>query len=168
MGAEAERVVFDIINPAKDVDGFSPGNVGLLVQKREGLRACTPAGVIEMLDRSGIAIAGQRAVVIGRSDIVGKPMAMMLLHRDATVTICHSRTRQLAALCADADILVAALGRACFVTPDFVKPGATVVDVGMNRLDDAATVAPCFPRARASVNSSRRRGPCSWVTCTRR
>ena len=98
-----------------------------------------------MLDRSGIAIAGQRAVVIGRSDIVGKPMAMMLLHRDATVTICHSRTRQLAALCADADILVAAIGRACFVTPDFVKPGATVVDVGMNRLDDAATVAAVFP-----------------------
>ncbi len=145
MGPEAERVVFDIIDPAKDVDGFSPGNVGLLVQKREGLRACTPAGVIEMLDRSGIAIAGQRAVVIGRSDIVGKPMAMMLLHRDATVTICHSRTRQLAALCADADILVAAIGRACFVTPDFVKPGATVVDVGMNRLDDAATVAALFP-----------------------
>ena len=145
MGAEAERAVFDIIDPAKDVDGFSPGNVGLLVQKRDGLRACTPAGIIEMLDRSGIPIAGQRAVVIGRSDIVGKPMAMMLLHRDATVTICHSRTRQLAAICAEADILVAAIGRACFVTPEFVKPGATVVDVGMNRLDDAPTVEACFP-----------------------
>ncbi len=145
MGREAERAVFDVIDPAKDVDGFSPGNVGLLVQKRDCLKACTPAGVIELLDRSGIAIAGQRAVVIGRSDIVGKPMALMLLHRDATVTVSHSRTTSLASLCAEADILVAAIGRACMVTPDFVKPGATVIDVGMNRLDDAATVAALFP-----------------------
>jgi methylenetetrahydrofolate dehydrogenase (NADP+)/methenyltetrahydrofolate cyclohydrolase len=144
MGGDAERAVFDLIDPAKDVDGFSPGNVGLLVQKRDCLRACTPAGVIELLDRSGIAIAGQRAVVIGRSDIVGKPMALMLIHRDATVTVCHSRTVRLAAVCAEADILVAAIGRACMVTPDFVKPGATVIDVGMNRLDDAATVAALF------------------------
>jgi len=145
MGADAERVVFDTIDPRKDVDGFSPGNVGLLVQKRDCLRACTPAGVIEMLDRSGIAIAGRRAVVVGRSDIVGKPMALMLLHRDATVTVCHSRTRDLADVCAEADLLVAAIGRPCFVTADFVKPGATVIDVGMNRIDDATLVASLFP-----------------------
>lgn len=145
MGEEAERRVFDAIDPAKDVDGFSPGNVGRLVQKRETLAACTPAGIVEMLDRSGITIAGARAVVIGRSDIVGKPMALMLMHRDATVTVCHSKTRDLAGVAATADILVAAIGRACFVTRDFVRPGATVVDVGMNRLDDRARVEAIFP-----------------------
>ena len=137
--------MFDTILPEKDVDGFSPVNVGLLVQKRGSLGACTPAGIVQLLDRSEIPIAGQRAVIVGRSDIVGKPMAMMLLHRDATVTICHSKTRDLPAVCAQADILVAAIGRAAFVTPAFVRPGATVIDVGMNRVDNAALVEAWFP-----------------------
>jgi methylenetetrahydrofolate dehydrogenase (NADP+)/methenyltetrahydrofolate cyclohydrolase len=145
MGDAAERVIFDAIEPGKDVDGFSPVNVGLLVQKREGLRACTPAGIMELLDRNGIPLRGARAVVIGRSDIVGKPMAMMLLHRDATVTICHSRTVDLPGVAASADVLVAAIGKAWFVTPEFVKPGATVIDVGMNQLADAARVAEAYP-----------------------
>jgi methylenetetrahydrofolate dehydrogenase (NADP+)/methenyltetrahydrofolate cyclohydrolase len=144
LGDAGERIVFDTIDPAKDVDGFSPVNVGYLVQKRARLMACTPAGIIELLDRCGLAIAGRHAVVIGRSDIVGKPMALMLLHRDATVTVCHSRTRDLPAVAARADILVAAIGRAGFVTRAFVKPGATVIDVGMNRVDDAATAARLF------------------------
>ena len=145
MGEEAERRVFDAIDPAKDVDGFSPQNVGRLVQKQPTLMACTAAGILELLDQYEIPIAGQHAVVIGRSDIVGKPMALMLLHRDATVTICHSKTRDLAAVAASADLLVAAIGRAALVTPEFVKPGATVVDVGMNRLDDRAAVERLFP-----------------------
>lgn len=145
LGDAAERIVFDTIAPEKDVDGFSPVNVGLLAQKRATLKACTPAGIVELLDRSAVPIAGQHAVVIGRSDIVGKPMALMLLHRDATVTVCHSRTRNLPAIAVQADILVAAIGRPAFVTAAFVKPGATVVDVGMNRLDDEATVAALFP-----------------------
>ena len=145
MGEDAERTIFDAIDPAKDVDGFSPANVGRLVQKREGLRACTPAGIIELLDRSGIALRGARAVVIGRSDIVGKPMALMLLHRDCTVTVCHSRTLDLPAVAASADVLVAAIGRAWFVTPAFVKPGACVIDVGMNQMTDAALVAQAYP-----------------------
>jgi methylenetetrahydrofolate dehydrogenase (NADP+)/methenyltetrahydrofolate cyclohydrolase len=145
MGADAERVIFDEIDPAKDVDGFSPLNVGLLVQKRAGLRACTPAGVMELLDRSGVTISGSRAVVIGRSDIVGKPMAMMLMHRDATVTVCHSRTVDLPGVAATADILVAAIGKPWIVTRAFVKPGACVVDVGMNRLADAALVTAAYP-----------------------
>jgi methylenetetrahydrofolate dehydrogenase (NADP+)/methenyltetrahydrofolate cyclohydrolase len=119
--------------------------VGLLVQNRPQLVACTPAGVIEMLVREKIPIAGVRAVVLGRSDIVGKPMALLLLHRDATVTICHSRTPDLAATCRQADILVAAVGRPGFVTPDFVKPGATVVDVGINDVRDPAVAATLFP-----------------------
>lgn len=145
MGPDAERVIFDDIAPGKDVDGFSPTNVGLLVQNRATLQACTPAGVMELLDRAGISVAGQRAVVIGRSDIVGKPMAMMLMHRHATVTICHSRTRDLAAVAATADILVAAIGRPWMVTPAFVQPGATVIDVGMNRLADAAAIEAAYP-----------------------
>ena len=130
MGVDAERRVFDVIRADKDVDGFHPANVGRLVQNRATLAACTPSGIIELLERSGVAIAGARAVVIGRSDIVGKPMALLLLHRNATVTICHSRTRDLAAVAAEADILVAAIGRPGFVTPSFVKPGAAVVDGG--------------------------------------
>jgi methylenetetrahydrofolate dehydrogenase (NADP+) / methenyltetrahydrofolate cyclohydrolase len=145
MGPDAERRVFDAVSPAKDVDGFHPINVGRLVQNRAALVACTPSGIIELLDRSQIQIAGARAVVIGRSDIVGKPMAILLLHRHATVTICHSRTRDLPAIASQADILVAAIGRAAFVTPEFVKAGATVVDVGMNRLTDRATVDRLFP-----------------------
>jgi len=158
LGDEAERVVFDAIDPAKDVDGFSPVNVGRLVQKRAVLMACTPAGIVELLDRSGIPIAGQRAVIIGRSDIVGKPMAMMLLHRDATVTLCHSKTRDLAGVAASADILVAAIGRAGFVTTDFVKAGATVVDVGMNRVDDPAVAARLFSPGSAKLEQFARKG----------
>lgn len=126
------------VDPAKDVDGFHPMNVGLLSTQREGLVPCTPAGVMEILKRSGIPIAGQNAVVVGRSDIVGKPMAMLLINANATVTVCHSKTRDLAALCRQADILVAAIGRAGMITREFVRPGATVIDVGMNTVTDAA------------------------------
>jgi len=144
MGDDAEMRVIDAIDPLKDVDGFSTVNVGRLVQNRGGLAACTPTGVIEILERSGVPIKGAHAVVIGRSDIVGKPMALMLLHRHATVTICHSRTRDLPAVARTADILVAAIGRPAFVTPDFVKPGAVVVDVGTTQVTDAAVVDAIF------------------------
>jgi methylenetetrahydrofolate dehydrogenase (NADP+)/methenyltetrahydrofolate cyclohydrolase len=145
MGAEAEQRVFDAVDPMKDVDGFHPHNVGLLVQKRPALVACTPLGCIELLEREGIAMRGKQAVVIGRSDIVGKPMALLLLHRDATVTICHSRTTNLPALARSADILVAAIGRPGFVTREYVKPGATVIDVGINTLTARAEVEQMFP-----------------------
>src|SRR5436309_270902 len=138
MGVDAERRVFDVIDPRKDVDGFHPINVGQLVQNRAVLAACTPSGIIELLERSSVPIAGARAVVIGRSEIVGKPMALLLLHRHATVTVCHSKTPDLASMAAEADILVAAIGRPAFVTSAFVKPGATVVDVGITRLSDRA------------------------------
>jgi len=144
MGGDAARRVFEAIDPGKDVDGFTAENVGRLVQNRDCLVACTPAGIIEMMERAGIAIAGQRAVVIGRSDIVGKPMALLLLHRHATVTIAHSKTPDLPAVAREADILVAAIGRAGFVTPDFVKPGAVVIDVGMNRVSAEADVVAFF------------------------
>ncbi|HEY1802401.1 MAG TPA: bifunctional 5,10-methylenetetrahydrofolate dehydrogenase/5,10-methenyltetrahydrofolate cyclohydrolase [Terriglobales bacterium] len=126
------------VDPAKDVDGFHPMNVGLLSTQRDGLVACTPAGVIEILKRSQIPIAGQEAVVVGRSDIVGKPVAMLLINANATVTVCHSKTRDLPTVCRRADILVAAIGRAGMITRDFVKPGATVIDVGTNRVTDPA------------------------------
>ncbi|MGE0816406.1 MAG: bifunctional 5,10-methylenetetrahydrofolate dehydrogenase/5,10-methenyltetrahydrofolate cyclohydrolase [Vicinamibacterales bacterium] len=145
MGRDAEQRVFDAVDPRKDVDGFHPTNVGLLSQKRAALVACTPSGVMQLLARCGIAVAGTRAVVIGRSDIVGKPMALLLLHQDATVTICHSRTPDVAALAAEADIVVAAVGRPAYVTPAFVKPGATVIDVGINRVTDAALVERWYP-----------------------
>jgi methylenetetrahydrofolate dehydrogenase (NADP+)/methenyltetrahydrofolate cyclohydrolase len=145
MGRGAEQAVFDTIDPAKDVDGFGAASVGLLVQNRPKLVACTPFGVIELLQREKIQIAGRHAVVVGRSDIVGKPMAMLLLHRDATVTICHSKTPNLAEVCRQADILVAAVGRPGLVTRDFVKPGATVIDVGINRVTDGAVVSRLFP-----------------------
>ncbi len=130
------KTVLLAVSPAKDVDGFHPMNVGLLSTQREGLVPCTPLGCMEILRRSDIPIAGQNAVVIGRSDIVGKPMAMLLLNANATVTVCHSKTRDLPAVCRQAHILVAAIGRAGFVTKDFVKPGATVIDVGVNRITD--------------------------------
>ncbi|MFN8059436.1 MAG: bifunctional 5,10-methylenetetrahydrofolate dehydrogenase/5,10-methenyltetrahydrofolate cyclohydrolase [Vicinamibacterales bacterium] len=141
MGGGAARRIFDALDPAKDVDGFTAENVGRLSQNRPGLVACTPAGVMLLLERSGIRVAGAHAVVVGRSDIVGKPMAMLLLHRDATVTICHSKTPDLRAVCAGADILVAAIGRPAFVTADYVKPGATVVDVGINHVTDEREAA---------------------------
>jgi len=158
MGHDAEQRVIDAIAPAKDVDGFGVASVGLLVQNRPTLVACTPSGVIELLDHEGITIAGQHAVVIGRSDIVGKPMAMLLLHRDATVTICHSRTRNLADECRRADILVAAVGRPGLVRGDFVKPGATVIDVGINRVDDAALAASLFAAGHPRRDTFARKG----------
>lgn len=158
MGAGAEQRVFDAIDPAKDIDGFHPQNVGLLVQKRPSLVACTPLGCIELLEREGIPLKGRHAVVIGRSDIVGKPMALLLLHRDATVTVCHSRTADLPAVARTADILVAAIGRPGFVTPDFVKPGAIVIDVGINTLTTEADVARCFPEGSRKRAQFREKG----------
>jgi methylenetetrahydrofolate dehydrogenase (NADP+)/methenyltetrahydrofolate cyclohydrolase len=132
---DSKRVLL-AVDPAKDVDGFHPMNVGYLSTQRPGLVPCTPAGVMEILKRSSIPVAGQEAVVIGRSDIVGKPVAMLLLNQNATVTVCHSKTRDLPGVCRRADILVAAIGRAGMVTRDFVKTGATVIDVGINRVTD--------------------------------
>jgi methylenetetrahydrofolate dehydrogenase (NADP+)/methenyltetrahydrofolate cyclohydrolase len=158
MGADAERRVFDVIRPDKDVDGLHPLNVGLLVQNRATLAGGTPSGVIELLERSRVPIAGARAVVIGRSDIVGKPMALLLLHRHATVTICHSRTVDLPGVAAEADILVAAIGRPGFVTRAFVKPGATVVDVGTTQVSDRASVERMFPAGSKRRDAFERRG----------
>ena len=132
------------VSPEKDVDGFHPMNVGNLSTQRPGLVPCTPAGVIEILKRSNIPIVGAEAVVVGRSDIVGKPVAMLLLNGNATVTVCHSKTRDLPAVCRRADILVAAIGRMGMITPDYVKPGATVIDVGMNKITDPAEFAKFF------------------------
>lgn len=134
---DAKKVLL-AVDPAKDVDGFHPMNVGFLSTQRPGLVPCTPGGVMEMLRRSNIAVAGQEVVVVGRSDIVGKPMAMLLINANATVTVCHSKTRDLPAVCRRADILVAAIGRAGMITRDFVRFGATVVDVGMNKITDRA------------------------------
>lgn len=136
--------LLEAIAPEKDVDGFHPVNVGRLQSGQPGLQPCTPAGVMEMLRRRGIEVAGKNAVVIGRSDIVGKPMAMLLLNASATVTICHSKTADLAAVTRGADILVAAIGRPGFVTEDMVKPGAVIVDVGINRVTDARKVTEFF------------------------
>ena len=158
MGEDAERRVFDAIRPEKDVDGLHPLNVGHLVQNRGSLVSCTPAGVIELLERSNITMAGARAVVIGRSDIVGKPMALLLLHRNATVTICHSRTKDLPAVASEADILIAAIGRAGFVTPAFVKPGAAVVDVGTTQVSDRTLVERLFPPGSKRRDAFARRG----------
>ncbi len=158
MGPDAEHRVFDAIAPEKDVDGFHPVNVGKLVQGRGTLVACTPSGIIELLDRSGIVIEGANAVVIGRSDIVGKPMALLLMHRHATVTVCHSRTRDLPAIARQADILVAALGRPAFVTAGFVKPGSTVIDVGTTRVEDRKTIERLFPAGSARRQAYERRG----------
>src|SRR6476660_3188304 len=134
---DAKRVLM-AVDPRKDVDGFHPINVGLLSTQRPGLVPCTPAGIIEILKRSNILIAGQETVVVGRSDIVGKPVAMLLINNNATVTVCHSKTRDLAGVCRRADILVAAIGKAGLVTRDFVKPGAAVIDVGTNKVTDRA------------------------------
>src|SRR5450432_3929325 len=134
---DAKRVLLTV-DPTKDVDGFHPVNVGYLSTQRPGLVPCTPAGVMEILKRSGIPVAGRDAVVVGRSDIVGKPAAMLLLNANATVTVCHSKTHDLPAVCRRADILVAAIGRAGMITRDFIKPGAAVLDVGINRVTDRA------------------------------
>jgi methylenetetrahydrofolate dehydrogenase (NADP+)/methenyltetrahydrofolate cyclohydrolase len=128
------KALLDAVSPLKDVDGFHPVNAGRLQAGRPALAPCTPSGVIQILERSGIPIAGQHAVVVGRSDIVGKPVAMLLLNQNATVTICHSKTRDLGAITRQAEILVAAIGRPAFITPQMVKPGVTVIDVGINRV----------------------------------
>ena len=158
MGADAERRVFDAISAEKDVDGFHSVNVGRLVQNRATVAAGTPSGIMELLRRSHIAIAGRHAVVIGRSDIVGKPMALMLLHANATVTICHSKTTDLPGTARQADILVSAIGRPAFVTKDFVKSGATVVDVGTSRVDDRATIERLFPPGSKRREAFEKRG----------
>jgi methylenetetrahydrofolate dehydrogenase (NADP+)/methenyltetrahydrofolate cyclohydrolase len=158
MGKGAEQAVFDIIAAEKDVDGFGAESVGLLAQNWPKLVACTPSGVIELLVREQIAISGRQAVVIGRSDIVGKPMALLLLHRDATVTICHSKTADLPEVCRRADILVAAIGRPGMVTKDYIKPGATVIDVGINRVTDAALAAQLFAPGSAKLKAFQSKG----------
>ncbi len=129
------QAVLLAVSPEKDVDGFHPCNVGNLATARPGPRPCTPAGIMQLLIRYGIPVAGRHAVVVGRSDIVGKPVALMLLHENATVTICHSKTPDLAAVCRRAEILVAAVGRPAMITSEFIQPGATVIDVGINRIE---------------------------------
>jgi methylenetetrahydrofolate dehydrogenase (NADP+) / methenyltetrahydrofolate cyclohydrolase len=146
--------VLRAMDPDKDVDGFHPLNVGALVENIPGPRACTPVGILEMLRRYDIPIAGRRAVVVGRSDIVGKPMALLLLHANATVTICHSHTANLAGECRRADILVAAAGRAGLITRDHIQPGATIIDVGMNRKPDGKVVGDVDPDAAKALASA--------------
>ena len=158
MGKHASQRVFDAIDPDKDVDGFHPANVGKLVQGRAHLKPCTPSGVIEMLDRAGLEIRGRHAVVIGRSEIVGKPMAMLLLQRDATVTICHSKTPDLPSVAAGGDILGAAIGRPACVTRDFVKPGATVIDVGTTPVGDRALIEKIFGAGSPRLEALAKRG----------
>jgi methylenetetrahydrofolate dehydrogenase (NADP+) / methenyltetrahydrofolate cyclohydrolase len=146
------------VDPAKDVDGFHPENVGLLQQGRPRLVPCTPAGIMEMLRREEIEIAGRRAVVVGRSDIVGKPMAMLLLHAHATVTICHSRTRDLAEVTRQAEILIAAVGVQSLIGPEHVADGAVVVDVGMHRITDRETVERLYPGNEKKIAAFEKRG----------
>jgi methylenetetrahydrofolate dehydrogenase (NADP+)/methenyltetrahydrofolate cyclohydrolase len=152
------RRVLEAVSPAKDVDGFHPINAGLLQAGRPGLKPCTPAGVMEILRRSNIKVEGAHAVVLGRSDIVGKPMAMLLLNANATVTVCHSRTVDIARYTRDADILVAAIGRPGFVTAEMVKPGAILIDVGINRITDVADVHRFFPGDAARAKQFAERG----------
>ncbi len=154
---DTKRVLL-AIDPAKDVDGFHPINVGNLVAGRTGFVPCTPAGILEILKRSKIPLKGARAVVIGRSDIVGKPVAILLLHEHATVTICHSRTRDLPAVAREADILVAAMGKPAFVTGDFIKPGSTVIDVGINRLTTEEEVRKIFHDPAGPLATLQERG----------
>jgi methylenetetrahydrofolate dehydrogenase (NADP+)/methenyltetrahydrofolate cyclohydrolase len=146
------------VSPEKDVDGFHPCNVGALATGRPGPRSCTPAGIIRMLRYYQVPMAGRHAVVVGRSDIVGKPMALLLLHENATVTICHSKTRDLAGVCRQGDLLVAALGRPAALTADFIRPGATVVDVGINRITDRQEAARIFRNSPDALASFDRKG----------
>jgi len=159
---DAKRLL-DSVMPEKDVDGFHPVNAGRIQAGRPALAPCTPAGVIEILKRSGLPIVGQHAVVVGRSDIVGKPAAMLLLHENATVTICHSKTRDLPSITRQADILVAAIGRPGFITPEMVKPGnggpgATVIDVGINRITDPAEFEKFFAGNAKRAETFAKRG----------
>jgi methylenetetrahydrofolate dehydrogenase (NADP+)/methenyltetrahydrofolate cyclohydrolase len=155
---DADLVTSNVIDPARDVDGFSVHSLGSLVLNEPAPRACTPAGIIEMLKRYRLAIAGKHAVVVGRSNIVGKPLALMLLHENATVTICHSRTQNLVEECRRADILVAAIGKPAALTADHIKPGAVVVDVGMNRLTDKGLVEKLFAHEPARLAAFSRNG----------
>lgn len=161
--------ILDRIDPAKDVDGFHPVNVGRLQQGRPQLVPCTPAGIMELLEREGVEIAGKRAVVVGRSDIVGKPMAMLLLHSHATVTVCHSRTRDLVAVTRSADILIAAVGVRALIGPDHVAPGAVVVDVGMHRVTEREIVEQLYPGNAKKMAAFEKRGAvlCGDVDTTR-
>jgi len=152
------RRLLEAVSPEKDVDGFHPVNVGRLQSGQEGLRPCTPAGIIEILRRSGIGVEGKNAVVLGRSDIVGKPVAMLLLNASATVTVCHSKTVDLARHTREAEILVAAIGRPGFVKAEMVRPGATLIDVGINRVTDAAEVARFFPGDAARAEQFAKKG----------
>lgn len=150
--------VLEAVDPSKDVDGFHPVNLGRLVSGRPGLVACTPAGSMEILRRSGIPLQGANAIVVGRSDIVGKPMALLLMHANATVTICHSKTRDLPQVVRRADIVIAAIGRAAMIEPDWVRPGATVIDVGINRVTNAAEAERIFAKFPAKLSQFREKG----------
>jgi len=152
------KALLDAVDPRKDVDGFHPVNAGRLQAGRPALAPCTPAGIIEILKRSDLPIAGQHAVVVGRSDIVGKPAAMLLLHENATVTICHSKTRDLSAVTRQADILVAAIGRPGFILPEMVKPGATIIDVGINRITTRAEFDRYFAGNEKRLAAFEKRG----------
>jgi methylenetetrahydrofolate dehydrogenase (NADP+)/methenyltetrahydrofolate cyclohydrolase len=154
---ETRRIVL-AVSPEKDVDGFHPFNVGNLVAGRPGPRPCTPAGVMELLSQYKIPVAGKRAVVVGRSDIVGKPMALMLLHAHATVTICHSKTADLPGICREGEILVAAMGRAGMLTAEYIRPGAVVIDVGMNRVTDREEAARIFHGSAERLATLERKG----------
>jgi len=154
---DSKQVLLAVL-PEKDVDGFHPCNVGALVTGRPGPKSCTPAGIIRLLQYYKIPIAGRNAVVVGRSDIVGKPMAMLLLHENATVTVCHSKTRDLATICRQGDILVAALGRPAALTADFIQPGAVVVDVGINRITNRQEAARIFRNSKDKLDAFDRKG----------
>ncbi len=156
------------VDPAKDVDGFHPMNVGYLSTMRSGLVPCTPSGCMEILRRSNIPVEGREAVVVGRSDIVGKPIAMLLINAHATVTVCHSRTRNLADVCNRADILIAAIGRPGMITPDMVRPGATVIVVGINRISDSADFERFFGGDDAREKQFREKGSTWWGMCIRK
>ena len=171
-----EQAVLLAVDPAKDVDGLHPMNAGALALGREGLRPCTPSGVMEILRREGVSLRGARAVVIGRSNLVGKPLGLLLLQQHATVTFCHSRTRDLAAVSRSADILVAAVGRPAMVTADFVKPGAVVIDVGINRIEGAelerllaedSSLKPRYERNRSKGVHSILVGDVQWSGVSR-
>lgn len=152
------RRILEAVDPAKDVDGFHPVNLGRLVRGEPGLVACTPSGIMEILRRSGIALEGVPAVVLGRSDIVGKPMALLLMHANATVTICHSKTRDLPQIARRSDLIVAAMGRPAMVTPDWIRTGATVIDVGINRISDPAEAALIFAKFPQRLEQFRQKG----------
>jgi methylenetetrahydrofolate dehydrogenase (NADP+)/methenyltetrahydrofolate cyclohydrolase len=152
------KKILDAVNSEKDVDGFHPINVGHLVAGRPALVACTPSGVMEILCRSGIAIEGANAVVMGRSDIVGKPMALLLMHANATVTVCHSKTKNLSEVVRRADIVVAAMGRAAMVTSEYIRPGATVIDVGQNVITDRAEAERIFANFPDRLESFGKKG----------